>query len=295
MGVLITGGNGFIGKKLVDYLVKDFSISITLREGEITTQAAVKSVVTGDLSEFAQWDSALKGCTQVVHLASFAHKHAPAIQELEQTNISALKDLLVACKNNNIKKFIYFSTAYVHGKFANLDVNENSSLIEGEPQLQTRIIAEDLVKTFCSDSGIDYIIIRPTLVLSHDAPGNIRTLAKLVSKVHAFPFKVINNQRSYLSVDKLLRFSKLCLMTDKANGETYLLADEKALSLQQVLNYLAGNQKVNIRHFYFPEVLLRLGLRVFGQKERENVLLDNFVVDSSKADKLLTEINMGRR
>ena len=56
-----------------------------------------------------------------------------------------------------------------------------------------------------------------------------------------------------------------------------------------------GSQKVNIRHFYFPEVLLRLGLRVLGQKERENVLLDNFVVDSSKADKLLTEINMGRR
>ncbi|MBZ2191372.1 NAD-dependent epimerase/dehydratase family protein [Pseudoalteromonas arctica] len=294
MGVLITGGNGFVGKKLVDYLAKDFSISITQRTDEIIPQGVVKTVVTGDLAEFSEWDSALTGCSQIVHLASFAHKHAQTIQELEQTNISALKDLLVACKNSNIKKFIYFSTAYVHGKHANLAVKEDSSLIIGEPQLQTRIIAENLVKTFCSDSGIDYIIIRPTLVLSHDAPGNIRTLAKLVSKVHAFPFKAIRNQRSYLSVDKLLSFIKLCLMTDKANCEIYLLADEKALSLQQVLNYLAGNEKVNIRHFYFPEVLLRLALRVLGQKERENVLLDNFVVDSSKADKLLTEINMGR-
>tara|TARA_B100001063_G_scaffold161139_1_gene150432 strand:- start:317 stop:571 length:255 start_codon:yes stop_codon:yes gene_type:complete len=83
-------------------------------------------------------------------------------------------------------------------------------------------------------------------------------------------------------------------MSDKANGETYLLADEKALSLQQVLNYLAGKEKVNIKHFYFPEILLRLGLRVLGQKERENVLFDDFVVDSSKANKLLTEIDLGR-
>jgi UDP-glucose 4-epimerase len=294
MGVLITGGNGFIGKKLVDYLSKDFSISITQRAGEVIPQAAVKSVVTGDLSGFLEWDSAVKGCSQVVHLASFAHKHASTIQELEQTNIGALKDLLVACKNNNIKKFIYFSTAYVHGKCADLDVNENSSLIKGVPQLQTRVIAENLVKTFCSDSGINCIIIRPALILSYDAPGNIRTLARLVSKVHVFPFKAIKNQRSYLSVDKLLSFIKFCLMSDKANGETYLLADEKALSLQQVLNYLAGKEKVNIKHFYFPEILLRLGLRVLGQKERENVLLDNFVVDSSKANKLLTEIDLGR-
>lgn len=294
MGVLITGGNGFIGRKLVDYLAKDFSISITQRTSEMFPQVAVESVVTGDLSKFLEWDNALKRCSQVVHLASFAHKHAPTIQELEQTNISALKDLLVACKNSNIKKFIYFSTAYVHGKHANLAVKEDSSLIIGEPQLQTRIIAENLVKTFCSDSGIDYIIIRPALILSHDAPGNIRTLARLASKVHAFPFKAIKNQRSYLSVEKLLSFIKFCLMSDKANGETFLLADDKALSLQQVLNYLASKEKVNIKHFYFPEVLLRLVLRSLGQKERENVLLDNFVVDSSKADKLLTKINMGR-
>lgn len=287
MGVLVVGGNGFIGKKLVGSLADDYDISITQRNNEKVPGNAVRAFETGELSEFNDWDFVLHGITKVIHLASCAHKSASSMRRIEEANYAALQNLLLACRRNRVRKFIYFSTAYVHGKTSNALINENSPVaIESDYEL-LRLKAENLVTCFCQKSKMDHIILRPSLILSSDAPGSIKFLSDMIMRVRWFPFKGCSNKRSYLSVEKLLNFVRVCLDTEKANSNVYLLSNNETKSLSQVLDFLAHEKKVKIWHFSIPIVLLRLILRAFAQRERESVLFDNFIVDSSKADKLL--------
>jgi nucleoside-diphosphate-sugar epimerase len=97
----------------------------------------------------------------VFHLA--AATGAASTQQLHEVNYAGTQALLAACKDAAAGKFVFMSSIAVTG-------ND----IAHYPYAQSKLAAEKAVQ----DSGLDCVIVRPTIVLGEGAP-NWRMLRKL--------------------------------------------------------------------------------------------------------------------
>jgi nucleoside-diphosphate-sugar epimerase len=150
--LFLTGGTGFIGRQLLARLAREdaHSVRCLSRRTSLSTEKvdAGVEVVTGDLREPESYREALRGCDVVVHLAGVTGKARRA--EYFATNEGGTRALLDACRRASVRRVIFASSiaATYQDKTA-------------YPYAQSKQRAEQAV----SDSGLNYLIVRPTIVL----------------------------------------------------------------------------------------------------------------------------------
>ena len=119
MNILVTGSGGYLGSRLAEYLVKKHEVRIILSPSSILTQEFLGphiSTVDADWSNPQGMDNATKGIDVVVH------SYGLNAVECENSFANALifnsvhtANLLEAAIKNNVKQFIYLSSAHVYG------------------------------------------------------------------------------------------------------------------------------------------------------------------------------------
>lgn len=126
--VVVTGGSGFIGSHLVDFLVKKkFNVKVidNLSSGRVKNiqhhldNSAIEFYEI-DLSDFntsKKAESIVNGCKWVFHLAALADI-VPSIQnpiKYHKSNVDGTINILEASRKNNIEKFIYTASSSCYG------------------------------------------------------------------------------------------------------------------------------------------------------------------------------------
>lgn len=124
MRVLITGGSGFIGKELIKELLnKDFQITATVHNNFINDDSQTSNkknikFIPCDISNEVQVNSIFENneFDGVFHLAGQTfRKDNPNPQIYFQSNFMTTLNLLEACKNYNVSKFIFSSSIATYG------------------------------------------------------------------------------------------------------------------------------------------------------------------------------------
>lgn len=154
--VLLTGGTSFIGRNLIEFLKRDFSI-INLSKSKIIEglQNVNLDLTTTDLSVLDNFN-----IDYVVHLAAFSSP-ARSTDEKETLDLNhlATKNLLTYFSKRPIKKFIFMSSVAVYEDSEDL-LSEESSL-QKSPQIysKSKILAEkDCIQKM--KEGMPIIIFR---------------------------------------------------------------------------------------------------------------------------------------
>lgn len=204
MKILVTGGCGFIGHKVVQNLEKmnkevlvvdnhsNYG-SISQRELEHLVDERSKDIksdiINLDINNFtALYKSFEFNPDVVVHLASFPRQKSVDInpQEGVKTMMEGLINILELCKN---RKLIYISSSMVYGDF-------NGSAKETDPCNPKGLYAvmkyagERMVKDYANRFGMQYNIIRPSAVYGPLDVGD-RVIAKfMLNAVTDKPLKV---------------------------------------------------------------------------------------------------------
>jgi nucleoside-diphosphate-sugar epimerase len=152
MRLFVTGGSGFIGRRLLDELLsRGHQVTgLTRSEGALPAKA---SAIQGDLLEPAVYESALEGCETVLHLA--AATGTASAQVLERSNVEGTEVLLGACRRHGQPRFLFISSIAV--SFPDLT---------DYPYARSKARAEEAVRR----SGLDYLIVRPTAVFGPGSP-----------------------------------------------------------------------------------------------------------------------------
>ncbi len=221
--VFITGAGGFVGRSLVPLLLGATNRRIkTLHRQPVVDGAAREAgpeVIAGDLLEPSGWRGALDGVDTVIHLAALTGRAAPAAYE--RANVEATRNLLDACKAAGVRRFLYVST--IAAGYADQSYY---------PYARTKARAETLVR----DSGLDFTIIRPTLVLGADSPIWL-TLCKIAAlPVIPLPQKSRPVAVQPVHVDDVVRGIALVLDSGRFQGENFDLGGPDPLPFAEFLS-----------------------------------------------------------
>lgn len=165
--ILVTGGLGFIGSHLVDMLIENNNITIidNFSTGNIDNLSYPNhenlKIIKEDLNE-ADLEEILKDKDYVFHLAANASVPGSVADPLQynKNNIDATLKLLIACKNNAIKKIIFSSSSAVYGENPNMPLKESESFMPCSPYAAQKASGELYLKSFYESYGLNYVALR---------------------------------------------------------------------------------------------------------------------------------------
>ena len=254
MRVFVTGGTGFTGSHLVERLVKEgYEVSALARKTsntELFKRLGVE-IITGDITDKDVVIKAVKGFDVVYHLAAM-YREGGGIGEKPfwDVNVIGTKNILEASKNANVGRFIHCSTAGVHGHISNPPADESYPYNPGDVYQKTKVEGEKLALDYIA-GGLPGVVVRPVGIYG---PGDIRFL-KLFKYIQTGRFVMVGDGKVLYHltyIDDLVDGFILCGTKENAPGQTYIIAGEKFVSFNELVELIANALDVKKPKMRFP-------------------------------------------
>ena len=260
MKILITGGAGFIGSNLCEYLIsKNFHVTVldNLETGNIDNLKQVKKKIKfykADISKKQNLkDSFFKDIDVVYHLAALADI-VPSINNPEKyfnTNVLGTLNVLEKCKKNRVKTFIYAASSSCYGIPKKLPIKENSLIKPEYPYALTKNLGENLVLHWSKVYGMNNISARLFNAYGPRSRTNNNYGAMfgviLSQKINNKPLTVVgdgNQTRDFLFISDLVHALYKIIYKGK-KGEIYNISSGREVSVNKIVK-LMNHPKVHI-------------------------------------------------
>lgn len=299
MKVLVTGANGFIGSALVRRLALS-GVSVCGSVRSASQQQAIERVapnvttyLTGAIGRDTEWGSALAGVDAIVHTAGRAHvlreRCANPLLAFRTVNVEGTERLAREAVRYGVRRFVYLSSVGVHGDHTKTGerFQETDTPNPVNDYSRSKLEAEEAIQRVTSQSSLEAVIVRPTLVYGPAAPGNMAAMLTWLHRGIPLPLANVSNARSLVSLENLCSLLSVCLTHPQAAGETFLAADVRAVSTPEMLRLIACGMGRTARLFPLSERLLRLASAYSATRAIYQRLCGSLVVDIRKAADLL--------
>lgn len=287
--VLITGATGFIGRHLCRLLV-DQGMSVRAVTRGPTGCVEGVEYRRGDLHDEHFLRASLEGIDCVVHLAGRAHilnKKNDASILYRQTNHDLTLRVAKRALSCGVKRFVFLSTIGVNGKTTvHKRFDEVCAVNPLADYAISKYDAEVSLQGLLASESMDWVIIRPPLVYGADAPGNFKTLLRVVHRGLPSPFMLVKNARSIISVDNLNRFIAMTVESPDASRQVFLVSDGADISTHEMLRALSRGMERRFLSVPIPGFILGIASALIGKQELYTQLCGSLTVDCSKAQAL---------
>ncbi len=168
MNILITGGLGYVGGRIADYLNKKspaskIFLTTSKKDRRLPSWADKFTVLHMNLLDEESIAACLgnKHIDVIIHLAAMNEIDSMKDPELAmEVNTNGTHKLLNLANNNNICKFIYFSTFHVYGKVSDSVIGEDTPTRPFHPYAITHRAAEGFVDYFQHYHNMGTLIFR---------------------------------------------------------------------------------------------------------------------------------------
>ncbi len=265
--ILITGGTGFIGSHLIEYLVKDGvpnkSIKLMIPPWDSLTnlRSGIYEVYIGDVRDKADCENAMKSVDIVYHLAAKTVIKNSSYGYYKDTNLDGTVNMINAAIKNKVKKFIYFSSISVFGLPAwrgdMININEKSDKNYSESYGRTKLEAENILIKTAKKSKLPYIIIRPTTVYGPRDKAGIYQLVNILKKGKYFFIGNALNKMDYIYVEDLVRAAR---MSEKSKiiNEDFIIGACKPITQKFLVETIANQLRIRMTKIHIPRSLALL-------------------------------------
>ena len=283
MKILITGGAGFIGRYLVESLLKNNTVTI-YDNLENSSEKSIESLigsgacfVKGDILDFKLLKKSSVGYDVVIHLAAKSDVAQSTLHPeiTEKTNVEGTENILKCCVENNIKKIVFASSAAVYGDSTEIPINEKSPTEPISPYGKSKLSAEVVIKKICEENDLKYVILRMFNVYGKGQNENYSgVITKFMRNIaNDEPLAVYGDgkqTRDFVSIHDVVESFGIALKYEK-NG-TYNIASGKSISVNE---------------------LAKIIFDVFGKVEIKHLEKQKGDIQDSVADVSLTEKEIG--
>ncbi len=254
--VVVTGGAGFIGSNLVDALVlEDFDVHIidNLSGGKKQNVNKKAKLHIADIRDTKKLKTILKGAEFVFHLAAL-----PRVQysienpiESDEVNVGGTRNLLVACTEAKVKRFIFSASSAAYGDSLKMPTKEDTPPAPKSPYGMHKYVGEIYCKVWSEVYGLPTVSLRYFNIYGprNNAEGDYAlVIAKFIElRKKGLPMTITGDgkqTRDFTSVHDVVSANILAMKSSKVGkGEVMNIGVGKNYSINKVAELIGGPTK----------------------------------------------------
>ncbi|MCK9498257.1 MAG: SDR family oxidoreductase [Bacteroidales bacterium] len=295
--VLITGGAGFIGSNLIEKLLRQNNYIVCLDNFSTGKKENINQfienknfkLINADIRDLTACKNACERIDIVLHHAALGSVPRSITDPISsnEVNITGFLNMLVAARDNKVKRFVYASSSSVYGDnpcLPKLEENIGNAL---SPYAVTKNVNEMYAKVFSDLYGLETIGLRyfnvfgknqdPESVYAAVFPKFIKQLINLQSPtIHGDG----GQSRDFTFIENVIQANELAATNNnpKAINTVYNIAYGEANNLNEITNLL-----INLLAKFKPEIA---GIKPIHGPERQGDI-KNSLASIEKAKTLL--------
>lgn len=287
--ILVIGGAGFIGSHVVDCLLKEDVSKVLIYDNFVRGTAdnienALKDPrakvfeVGGDILQTDILNAAMKESDMVIHLAALwllqCHEYPRAAFDV---NIRGTFNVLEACRDNNIERLVYSSSASVYGDAVEIPMTEEHPFNNRTFYGATKIAGEAMARAFYERYGLKYTGLRYMNVYGprQDYKGTyIAVIMKILDNLDRGKAPVVYGDGSqsydFIFVEDTAK-ANICALKSDAVDRFYNVGMGTKTSIKELTEILLKIYKTDLKIEYLPAgqtfVTNRVGSTEKAEKE----------------------------
>jgi nucleoside-diphosphate-sugar epimerase len=260
MKIVVIGASGFIGKHLLDLLIRRVDLQIIALVHQVRPCEKIKVVYKeGDLLSIESLDLLIEENCIVVNLAYF-----------NGDNIKAANNLAKICAEKRIKRLIHCSTAMVVGRTEASSVTEEIKCNPFSEYEKNKLKIEQVFLDI-SLGKFEMTILRPTAVFGDGGKNLVKLVQDLVSKKIFFNYMKSSlfgsRSMNLVSVENVVAAIEFLISAEKVDRQIYIISDDSSsmnnyLEIENKL-LLKLNKKYPFPRLPIPKIILKSLLFVF--------------------------------
>ena len=297
MEILITGGNGLLGRHLVPALQErgDHVRVITL-PGEDASWLEERNITVyrGDVRRPETLTAPMHAAEGVLHLAGMMGVWRP-MEHYHAVNVTGTENVCRAALAAGVRRIVHVSSWTVYGMALGRIAHEASPLMPfREPYAVTKTEGDKLVQRMIIEDRLPAVIIRPGTFFG---PGDQLHFGRMADRVGARKAIIVGSGRNalpFVYVTDVVQGLLLALDHERAVGQAYNITNDQPLTQEQFLDaiaqeigapparvhvpyralYAAGyaaERLAMVTHARHQPVVTRLGVKLFGTDNRHAI------------------------
>lgn len=284
--VLLTGGTGFLGRRILSTLSSNDCQIVDLASGLKGERIDISNPFDLDFDRPIQ---------TIIHVAGKAHsvpKTESERQAFFNVNYHGTKNLCKAIEGLRAlpKSVVFISTVAVYGVDEGSLISEDHPLNGKTPYAESKILAEEWLREWSSRHQIELSILRLPLIAGPNPPGNLGAMVRGIQSGRYLSIGQANTRKSIVWAEDIARIiPKL-----SKQGGTYNLTDgyhptfgELEQAIAQALN---KKKPIKVPH-WFASMLAKAGDLVGNRfpinSERLQKIASTLTFDDRKARETL--------
>ena len=251
---LITGAAGFIGSNLAEYLIAQgetvtgIDNFLSGKAENVTMLRNKMNFVEGDIRDAALMNDLCRNIDYVLHHAAMASvpwsMEAPMLAH--EHNATGTLSVLLAARDNNVKKVVMAVTSAAYGETEVLPVHEELPTAALSPYGATKLIGEIYLKLFSTVYGLPTVGLRYFNVFGkRQDPGSAYAAAipifarKLIRNESPAVFGDGDQTRDFVYIKDVIQANlKACVAPESANGEVFNIGTGEQITVNELISHM---------------------------------------------------------
>lgn len=262
--ILVTGGAGFIGSNLCDYLIEgpnyvvcldNFATGHRLNIDHLISNSNFK-LIEGDIRNIEDCRAAVNGMDYVLHEAALGSVPRSIVDPItsNDVNVSGFLNMLVASRDAGVKRFVYAASSSTYGDSESLPKVEHIIGKPLSPYAITKYVNELYADVFSRTYGMECIGLRYFNVFGRRQDPN----GAYAAVIPLFVKQFINHQsplingdgefsRDFTYIENVIQMNMRAL--ESTNPESVNQVYNTAFGERTTLNQLIGYIKEYLTDF----------------------------------------------